>query len=392
MENSDQKLGENVRKIELDGREIYLVGTAHVSTESVEDVRKTIEIVQPDSVCVELCPSRHKTMTDTSSWEKMNIFKVIKEKKATLLLAQLIMSSFYKRLGEKLGVKPGAEMLEAVKLADEKKAELVLADRDIQITLKRVWASLSFFNKLKMASEVMAGVFTSEKIDKELIEKIKTSDQLESVMSEFTKSMPQVKSTLIDERDVYMSQKIRSARGDKVVAVLGAGHLGGVEKNIQTAQAVDKLIEIPKPSIFPKLIKWGIPLIIIGLLIFGFITGGKAHSIESIYIWILLNGVLAALGALIALAHPLTIITSFVSAPLTSLNPMVAAGWVAGLMQAIVRKPTVADFKNLPEAVSTIKGFWTNPVIKILMVTVLANLGSSLGTFIAGAWIATRTF
>jgi pheromone shutdown-related protein TraB len=211
-------------------------------------------------------------------------------------------------------------------------------------------------------------------------------------MSEFTKSMPQVKSTLIDERDVYMSQKIRSARGDKVVAVLGAGHLGGVEKNIQTAQAVDKLIEIPKPSIFPKLIKWGIPLIIIGLLIFGFITGGKAHSIESIYIWILLNGVLAALGALIALAHPLTIITSFVSAPLTSLNPMVAAGWVAGLMQAIVRKPTVADFKNLPEAVSTIKGFWTNPVIKILMVTVLANLGSSLGTFIAGAWIATRTF
>jgi pheromone shutdown-related protein TraB len=392
MENSDQKLGENVRKIELDGREIYLVGTAHVSTESVEDVRKTIEIVQPDSVCVELCPSRHKTMTDTSSWEKMNIFKVIKEKKATLLLAQLIMSSFYKRLGEKLGVKPGAEMLEAVKLADEKKAELVLADRDIQITLKRVWASLSFFNKLKMASEVMAGVFTSEKIDKELIEKIKTSDQLESVMSEFTKSMPQVKSTLIDERDVYMSQKIRSARGDKVVAVLGAGHLGGVEKNIQTAQAVDKLIEIPKPSIFPKLIKWGIPLIIIGLLIFGFITGGKAHSIESIYIWILLNGVLAALGALISLAHPLNIITSFVSAPLTSLNPMVAAGWVAGLMQAIVRKPTVADFKNLPEAVSTIKGFWTNPVIKILMVTVLANLGSSLGTFIAGAWIATRTF
>jgi pheromone shutdown-related protein TraB len=376
----------------MDSREFYLVGTAHVSSQSVEDVRNTIKAVQPDSVCVELCPSRHKTMTDENSWEDTNIFKIIKEKKATLLLAQLIMSSFYRRLGRKLGVNPGAEMLEAVKLAEKNNAELVLADRDIQITLKRVWGSLSFWNKLKLAADVMAGLFSSEKIDEELIEKIKTSDQLEAVMSEFTKAMPQVKYTLIDERDVYMSQKIRAAKGSKVVAVIGAGHLSGVEKNMSSEQSITELTETPKPAIWPKILKWVIPAAIIFLLIFGFIKGGKAHSIESIYIWILLNGVLAAAGTMIAMAHPLTVVSSFLAAPLTSLNPMVAAGWVAGVVQAVVRKPKVSDFKNLPEAIKSVKGFWGNPVIKILMVTVLANLGSSLGTFIAGTWIATRTF
>lgn len=389
---SATELPEDVHEVEVDGRRFYLVGTAHVSSESVEDVRRTIAAVQPDSVCVELCPSRHKAVTNAGSWEEMNIFKVIKEKKATLLLAQLIMSSFYRRLGKKLGVNPGAEMLEAINIARENGAELVLADRDIQITLKRVWGSLSFWNKIKLAAEVMAGLFVGEKIDKELIEKIKTKDQLESVMSEFTKALPQVKSTLIDERDIYMAEKIRSAKGDKVVAVLGAGHLSGVEKNITTEHSVDELTEIPKPSIFPKLIKWGIPALIIFLLVFGFVTGDRAHSVNSIYIWILLNGTLAAVGSALALAHPLTILSAFLSAPLTSLNPMVAAGWVAGLIQAIVRKPKVSDFKNLPESIKTVRGFWGNPVIKILMVTVLANLGSSLGTFIAGAWIATRTF
>ena len=192
MTDSDSELAKSVCRLNVDGKEVYLVGTAHVSKESVEDVRSTIESVRPESVCIELCPARHKAIVQGDNWQNTNIFKVIKEKKAVLLLAQLIMSSFYRRLGEKLGVKPGAEMLEGIALAEKTGAELVLADRDIQITLKRVWGYLGFWNKLKLAATVMTEIFTRQEIDVELIEKIKKQDQLESIMAEFAESFPEL--------------------------------------------------------------------------------------------------------------------------------------------------------------------------------------------------------
>ena len=392
MEDSNISLGESVSHVRLDDKNIYLVGTAHVSKESVEDVKATIEAVNPDTICVELCPARHKAMTQPDSWEKMDIFKIIKEKKSVLLLAQLIMSSFYRRLGEQLGVQPGAEMLEGVRQAEERGAELVLADRDIQITLKRVWGYLGFWNKMKLLTHILLSVFSAEKIDEELIEEIKKQDQLENVMSAFTKSFPEIKKRLIDERDIYLSQKTRNAGGKNIVVVVGAGHVPGITEHIQKDYPLEPLIEIPPKSIVPSIFKWAIPLLIIGILIAGFFRGSTEHFLQSIYIWVFVNGVLSALGAATAFGHPVTILASFIAAPLTSLNPAVAAGWVAGLVQACVKKPTVADFQNLPNAVSTVKGFWSNPVTRILLVVVLANLGSALGTYISLWWIGTRTF
>ena len=392
MTKSDFTLPASVHHITIEGKNIYLVGTAHVSKKSVEDVSNTIETVNPDAICVELCAARHKAIVQRDNWKQMNIFKIIKEKKAVFLLAQLIMSSFYRRIGEQLGVQPGAEMVEGIKQAEKTGAELVLADRDIEITLKRVWRNLNFFNKLKMASHILATLFIGEKIDESLIEKIKEQDQLETILENFSESFPEVKKRLIDERDIYLAQKIRSAPGTTIVAVVGAGHVPGIQQHIHKNEPIAPLVEVPPKSIIPAILKWAIPALILTLLIAGFFKGGRQHSVESIYIWILVNGILSAVGAAIALAHPLTILATFVAAPITSLNPTIAAGWVSGLVQTWVKKPTVSDLEDLPNAISSVKGFWMNPVSKILLVVVLANLGSSLGTFISGSWIAARLF
>ena len=390
MKGIDPALPEHVSQISVNGKSIYLVGTAHLSTESVEDVRKTVVAVNPDTICVELCESRYKAIVNRDAWRKMNIFRVIKEGKAVLLLAQLIMTSFYRRLGNKLGVQPGAEMLEGIKLAENNGLDLVLADGDIQVTLRRVWGNLGLWSKTKMLFQLVGGLIFSEEIDEKLIEDIKKKDQLENMMEIFAKSFPAVKKYLIDERDLYLAQKIRNAPGSTVVAVVGAGHSVGIRDQIQKEKSVEHITEVPRKSNVMKVIKWAIPGIIVSLIIAGFFKGGTGHSMESIYIWVLVNGILSAFGAAVALGHPLTILASFIGAPLTSLNPMIAAGWVAGLVQAAVKKPTVADLEELPSAILTVKGFWMNPVCRILLVVVLANLGSALGTLIAGSWIAVR--
>lgn len=392
MSQFDGILPESVQQLHVDGKEVFLVGTAHVSKESVDDVRKTIESIRPDSVCVELCQARFKTMVEKAAWEKMNIFKVIREKKAIFLFAQLMLSAFYHRLGDKLGIEPGAEMLEGIKGAAQVDAELMLADRDIDITLKRVWGSLGFWYKMKMMFHFLYTLLDNEKIDEETINKMKNSDQLESMMESFAQSYPQVKEKLLDERDVYLAQKIKKASGNTVVAVVGAGHVPGIEQHIQKDIPLEPIMEVPARSIVPTLFKWGIPLLIIGLFVLGFLKGGFQHFMDDISIWFMVNGTLSALGSAFAFAHPLTVLASFFAAPLTSLNPMIAAGFVAGIVQALVKKPTVADFKAIPQAILTVKGFWMNPVTRILLVVILANVGSAFGTWISTSWIATRAF
>lgn len=385
-------LPDSVTQTELDGKKIYLVGTAHVSKESVQDVRSTVEAVQPDTVCVELCPARYKTMCMGDAWRKMDIFKVLREKKAVFLLAQLILSAFYRRIGEQLGVQPGAEMLEAVQAAEKQNAALVLADRSVEVTLKRVWGFLGFLSKIKLFSHLLASLFISEKLDESSIEQIKQKDQLEAVLAEFAEKFPEIKKRLIDERDIFLAQKIRETEGNTVVAVVGAGHVAGIVHNISQHHDLDAICQLPPKSRWTRWMAWSIPLLILFLFVWGFFTGGAELSWQSIGIWVVVNGTLAAVGSALALAHPFTIVATFVAAPFTSLNPLVAAGWIAGLVQAWVRKPTVCDLEQLPEAISSVKGFWHNPVSRILLVVVLANLGSSLGTFISGTWIAANVF
>ncbi len=387
MAEITEKLPANVSRLILNDKEIYLIGTAHVSKDSVDDVKNTIEIVKPDSVCVELCAGRYRAMVKKDIWRNMDIFKVIKEKKAVLLLAQLIMSSFYRKLGERLGVQPGAEMLEAINQAQNINAELVLADRPIDITLKRVWGYLGFWSKVKLLSQLLAGIFEKEKIDEELINKLKSQDQLEAVMGEFARAFPEIKKRLIDERDICLAQKIRQSGGKKIVAVVGAGHVAGITENIKEEHSLVELEQLPPKSKWANILKWGIPAIIVLLLAIGLF---KEHSVKSIWIWVLVTGTFSALGAAAALAHPWAILTAFVAAPLTTIHPLLAAGWFSGLVQAYIRRPTVADCEQLVELLASMKIFWTNPVIKILLVVALTNLGATIGTLIAFPWIIAR--
>lgn len=389
---SFENLPESVTVIEDGDKRFFLVGTAHVSEESVEDVRRTIEIVQPDSICVELCPARHQAMMQRDNWRKMDIYKVIKEGKAVFLMIQLVLQAFYRKIGDKLGVQPGAEMMEGVRLAGETGATLVLADRDVQVTLKRVWGFLGFWKKFQLLTQLMASVFVDDDVDKTLIEDMKKKDQLAAIMGAFAEDFPQIKERLIDERDIYLAQKIRRAPGTNIVAVVGAGHVPGMQQHFGRDIDLAPLEELPPPSKWGAFWKWGLPGFFVALLVIGFFRGGANASMDVVSIWIMVTGIGAALGSLAALGHPLTILSSFLAAPLTTLHPILAAGWVAGLVQAWVKKPTVLDLEELPSSVMTVKGFWINPVSRILLVVIFANLGATIGVFVSGSWIAARVF
>ncbi len=384
------ELPSSVRVLEANGRTVYLVGTAHVSKQSLEDVRKTVELVNPDTVCLELDSERYKNLTDPKRWQQTNIGKVIREGKAALLLSSMIMSSFQRRIGKKLGVTPGAEMAEGARAAEERNAEVFLIDRDIQLTLKRTWRNLDVWNKLKMMFQLTASLFSVDEVDEKAIEELKEQEKLGDVLQIFGEEFPQVKKPLIDERDQYMAQKLREAPGKNIVAVVGAGHSPGITEEIKKERSLEPLEIIPPASSTGKILKWGIPGLIIALFVWGFFRGGGEESLGSVYIWFLVNGILSALGAALAMGHPVTVLSAFLAAPLTSLNPMIAAGWVSGLVQAFVKKPTVQDLEDLPEAINSVKGFWMNPVSRILLVVVFSNLGSVAGTFIAGSWIFAR--
>jgi len=384
-------LPDSVRHVRVDDRDVYLVGTAHVSRQSVTDVRNAVEALRPDSICVELCASRHRALMDPEGWRKMDIMRVIREKKTPFLLAQLALSSFYRKLGDQLGIKPGADMAEGVRLAKETGAELVLADREVEITLKRTWRHLGLWENLKMVGQLLMGLVMSDKVDDELVESLKQKDQMEILMHAFADEFPQVKRRLIDERDVFLAQKIRQAKGQKILAVVGAGHVDGIVRHIQADIPLQPLLELPPKSSLSTVVKWGVPMVILVLIAWGFLKEGQAHAMESAIIWVGLNSSLAGLGAILAMAHPLTVLTAMVASPLTSLNPMIAAGFVAGFVQALLRRPTVADLEDLPQAITTLKGFWTNPLCRILLVVALVNLGSSLAAFVSGGWIAART-
>lgn len=383
----------SARRLDTGGREVYLVGTAHVSSESIDDVRRTVELVDPDAICVELCQARYEAFTRPDAWRKMDVFKVIKEGKATLLLSHLIMSAFYKRIGDRLGVRPGADMLEGIRLAHERGVELVLADRDVQVTLKRTWRRLNLWNRLKLLFLLLTSALVEPEIDKETVDDLKRQDRLGDVLTEFAEAFPAVKQCVIDERDVYLAQRIREAGGQRVVAVVGAGHVPGIARAIHQDHSLGPFETVPERSFRSRSIKWLVPSLIVAIIAYGFYRAGATHSLESISIWVLVNGVLAAVGAALALGHPVTVLAAFLAAPITSLNPTIAAGWVSGLVQAWVRKPTVADLEGMGEVVTAFpKGLWRNPVSRILLVVVFSNLGSTLGTFIGGSWIAARSF
>ena len=379
---------DNVNEIVFDEKKILLVGTAHISQSSVDEVNKVIEQEQPDTVCVELCESRHQAMVDKDQWKNTDIFKVVREGKSFLLLSNLIMTAFQKRLGSQLGVKPGAEMLAAIQASERINAELQLVDRDVKITLQRTWRGMPFWGRMKVFSQLLASLFIREEISKEEIEKLKESDALSEAMQMLADQSPDMKRILIDERDQFMAEKIRQAPGKRIVAVVGAGHVKGLTLELEREHNLAELETVPSPGKLGIFLKWGIPALIVGLIGYGFYAVDTDVSIEMIQRWFLINGTLSAIGTAIAFGHPITIATAFVAAPFTSLNPAVAAGWVAGLVEAFLRKPQVRDFEDLAEDITHLKGFWKNNITRILLVVMFANLGSAIGTFAGGFAIA----
>ena len=373
----------NLTHLKFKEKEIILVGTAHVSKESARLVKSVIEEEKPDTVCVELCQSRFQAIQQKDRWQDTDIIKVIREKKSFLLLSNLLLASFQKRIAKQFDVKPGEEMITAINTAESIGAQIHLADRDIRTTLSRTWRVMGFWSKIKLIFQLTLSLGQLDEITEEDIEKMKQQDVLETLLVEVGKSLPALKSILIDERDQYLAEKIRTAPGNKIVAVVGAGHIPGIQKYWDSDIDTRALEQLPPKGKSIGILKWLIPAAIVVLFIAGFFYGGKEAGTDMIVWWILANGILAGVGAIIALAHPATIISSIVAAPLTSLNPMIAAGWVSGLVEAFSRKPKVKDLERLPEDILSVRGFWKNNVTRILLVVVFTNLGSSLGTFIA---------
>lgn len=379
----------NVTHLQHDGRDIWLVGTAHVSQRSVEEVRAVIEEVQPDTVCVELDQMRYEALTDEQRWRKLDIFEIIKQKKVLLLLTSLVLSAYQRKMGEALGVRPGAELLAGVEKAREIGAEVVLADRDIQATLKRTWSNLGFTGKVKVLSMLMGGFFAAQKITEDQIEELKDRDNISEMMTEFARIMPKAKEPLIDERDRFLMSKIREAPGKKIVAVVGAGHVAGMVANLETEVDREALSKIPGPSLTGTILKWLIPAIVLGAFYYGYTQHSGDGLRQMLYAWVLPNSIVAGIFAIVAGARPLTILVSVIASPITSLNPTIGAGMVAGAVEAWIRRPTVEDCENVNEAAMTYRGLYKNRFTRVLVVAVLVTLGSAIGGWIGATWVIT---
>ncbi len=391
-------MGDNITRVSFGKREIILVGTAHVSRESVNEVRETIGTEKPDRVCIELDESRYNALTKEDAWKNLNIIKVLRERKGFLLFSNLILSSFQRRLGMDLKMKPGMEMLEAIRASEHNHVPFSLCDREIQITLKRAWKKTGFWGKNKMLAAMLASMFTREKLSEDQIEELKKKGALQGMLEELAQFLPSVKEVLIDERDVYLATNIYKAQGEKIVAVVGAGHIPGIVRRLEELEKgnvsddTSDLNKIPPKSALAKIIPWVVPAAIIGAIVAGFILRGSDVTLQNIYKWILFNGSLAALGAVASLSHPFTIVLAFVAAPFTSLVPVVGVGIFTGILEAALRKPKVVDFETLHDDITSFRGFFRNRITHILIVFFLTNIGSTIGTFIGGIPLFTSLF
>ncbi len=371
-----------------------LVGTAHVSKESAALVRRVIEEEKPERVCVELDKQRYEALTEKRRWENLDIKQVIRKKQLSTLLVNLLLSAYQRKLGLQLGVVPGSELLEATKVAEENEIPVSLCDRDVRVTLRRAWASTPFFKKALLLSAVLGSLLDEREISEEQIQELLKGDVLSELMKELGRAMPSLKKVLIDERDLYLSQKMREAEGKKIVAVVGAGHLQGIRQALTEGQPVDlgPINEIPPPSPVGKWIGWGIPATILAAVAYiGWVRGPEAAGDNAMY-WFVANAIPTGIGAILAWAHPLTVLAGFVSAPFTSLTPVIGAAYVTAFVQAYVRPPVVKEFQQVADDITVPKKWWQNKLLKVFLAFLLPGLGSMLGSVLGGLEIFRNLF
>ncbi|MDD2942999.1 MAG: TraB/GumN family protein [bacterium] len=399
-QHSVQLIQDNVHLIENGDAKIYLLGTAHVSRNSAELVEEFIRQQNPDQVCIELCDPRFQSIQDEARWKNTDLFEVIKTGKAYLLMAQLILASFQKSIADKFGIRPGEEMRVAIAEAQAKNIPIFLIDREVRITLKRAWTKAKFLTLLKLFGAgllsllrypleiILPSVFPPHEVSEEEIEAIKEGDVLQAMVSEFGTMLPGIKEVLIDERDMYMAHRLSSIKSGTAVAVVGAGHVPGILNLINSDINIAELEEIPSPSAAWKVFGLLLPALIFVILIYGFFTAGSETGTQMALHWVILTGTLSAIGAAAAFAHPLTIVSAFLAAPITTLHPAIAAGWVTGLVEAYIRKPKVSDLESVSDDITTLKGVWRNRVTRILLVIALTNIGASIGAYLGAFYMA----
>jgi len=374
---------EHIIRIKLNEKEITLVGTAHISKESALEVERIIEQEKPENVCVELCQARYDAISQRQGWQEMDIIKLIRGKRASLLLAQWIVAAYQRKIAKKLGIRPGEEMIRAINKAREVGASVILADRSIRVSMLRTWRMMSFWGKARLMTEIIASALFNENISEEDIEKLKKQDVLDLAIASLQKSLPTVKSTLIDERDRWLAHTIGNAPGNRIVAVVGAGHLAGVAQNLGKDLDCEAINVIPPASVWSRVASWTFPALIVGLILAGFLYAGDKAGISMVLWWSAITASASALGAILMLAHPATILASALAAPFTTLHPFLAAGWVAGITEATMRKPQVKDFMNLRDDIISLRGFFRNKITRILIIVAVVNITTSLGTFAA---------
>ena len=365
---------------------LRILGTAHVATASVEAVRHHIAEYQPDIVAVELCKSRHDALTSDRRLDKEGLLKVVKEGKAPLVLIQSLLAAEQRKLGLDEGQQPGAELIAAVEEAKAAGLEVALVDRDIQVTLRRAWKNMRFIEKFRVLKSLLAQGDAEEEVP-DVNTLLDDSDLLSSLMEELRGFSPGAGKVLIDERDEYLATKISALNSDKkVLAVVGAGHLEGIERYLVEAKCdIKRIVELqslPQKTVAMKVIPWAIPMLVMGLMAYYLSTGTDIDLVQFFTVWTVANAIFAAIGCIIARGHPLAILTAALASPITSLNPALAAGWFAGYVQLKMAEPSAEDLADFLK-LDNLGMFWSNKAGRVLLVTALTNLGS-----MAGAWVA----
>jgi pheromone shutdown-related protein TraB len=400
--NTAEKHQEPMAEVMIGNSRITLLGTAHVSKTSAEKVRELLETGEYDAVAVELCPSRHNAIVDPDALSRMDLFQVIREGKASMVAASLALGAFQQRAAEQLGIEPGAEMRQAIDCAKQAKIPVLLVDREVGVTLKRIYRNVPWWRRMNLISGLLASVVANQKVSEEEIERLKEGDILESTFAQFAEEEKDLFLPLIGERDEYMVARLRQEIDkhphENVLAVIGAGHLGGmvkrlednkIEKTETADEVIKRLDKVPPASRWPKYIPW----FIVGLVFLGFAIGfmrSPALGWDLVVDWVVINGGLASLGTIIAAGHPITIIGAFLAAPLTSLNPTIGAGMVTAAIEVYFRRPKVGDFGHLRSDATTIRGWWRNRVTRTLLVFLFSTIGSAVGTYLAGFRIFDR--
>lgn len=388
--------------VETGGVRYTLLGTAHVSRASADEVERLLATGDFDAVAVELDAGRHAAMVDPDNWKKLDLFQVFRQGRAGAVMASLALGAFQQRLADQMGIQPGQEMRTAVEAADRQGLPLLLIDRDIGVTLRRVYRNVPWWRRMTLMAGLLGSMLTSDEIDPQEIERLKEGDILEATFAEFAESSQELYEPLITERDRYMALELRESaatrRGDgssNVLVVIGAGHMKGLSRHLTEGEdrppeeVRAELKQVPPPNPLLRALPWLLVLLIVSGFVLGF-RQSPALGLSLLGDWAVINAVLTGVGATIALAHPLTVVGAAAAAPFTSLNPLVGAGFVAAGLELWFRKPTVADFETLRSDVTEVRGWWRNRVARTFLVFLFATLGSAAATYIAGARVFTR--